>query len=211
MEFVIFCLKLRGSYIPKNSYPGVAGNVTRLLVFPALLSVVREDPWWFMERPHVLFSLLTMEAQYYPLVLPLTECLAYSKVTQLTLAIMIYILHGPPNVFTVPCVGLKLSPRCKRLCLLCYPAEPSDLENLPSFSLSERAYSRAMKLGVSDSWYMQGPQFLCKLKHHLIWELEMNSKEMSFQTQFSKQAPNNTQQPPFAFCWMPDSISLETS
>lgn len=50
---------------------------------------------------------------------------------------------------------------------------------------------------------VESTQLASRRKHHLLGDMEMNNKVMSFQTQLGKQAPDKTQQPPFAFCWTP--------
>ena len=44
-----FAYDCRGSHIPKNSCPVVAGSVTRVVVLTALFSVVRGNSWWFWD------------------------------------------------------------------------------------------------------------------------------------------------------------------
>lgn len=156
-----------------------------------------------MERPPILFSLLTKA---------LLTCTASTPTQRLpdrwlsaqeTLAGTISVTQGSPDGLTIPSLGVKLHPRLTRPVSLTSSQRNSRRIKLASLYLSSIAYLRVTKLGVSDTRYVDGTRFLPQLKHHLGWDLQMNNKEMSFQTQFSKQAPENIPPPPFAFCWTP--------
>lgn len=171
------------------------------MIVTAFFSVVRADSWWSGHGDILNFA-FSINGRDINLC-----CLHPNTVPDIQRSSQwfnYYYQHhlGAPRCIRYPLPGSQTSPQVEDAGVsYIEPAELSILENLTNFSLSKITYSRVTKLGVSDTEYVEGTQFLLTLKHHLVWEPEMNNKEMSFHTQFSKQGPNNTQPPPsLAFC-----------